>query len=483
MSADNGIGLVNYQTTTNEYVESDVLNPVVFSSDNLFCRFELEPKGFLSPDTTISIGVKANAGVGRAVFPKGVGVYSLIQRAVLKTSSGRVINDTDEVGKQMSLWSMFHNAEGNKDREQYTTGRGLSYGLTYGSNGQTASSYGLDNGKEYNDATGLSANNFEVVASSRTGLSPTFQIHLHELFPFLKAGQRIPLYMLGGGDRIQIELHFSPLAGSRMVLSNADAGATGTEFSIDQNAVQMISDHIFIPGGMEKWADAHQTIKYGFTEWLVSRHTLTTDTATNNKRNVGGAGRIALRCFTGVTCDIKDTTDADTTIATKVKGDLLLLNKYNALTNTRAEDVHPVTTTNLFYNERYLYPQNVVNNARHFHNLKDSSQKIPFTTRAIYSDEGGISHLAGEGVVCPDATANLQYEGMGQSSNLCGRQFWLGFRLNRAERVGTKGVEVQVDYADLRATEDKVGQYTQHSILEVTKKAVLNKGQLEVMYA
>tara|TARA_R110002126_G_scaffold116662_5_gene256165 strand:- start:5018 stop:6463 length:1446 start_codon:yes stop_codon:yes gene_type:complete len=472
------VSLVNYDTTTNEYVESDVLNPVVFSSDNKFCRFELEPKGFLSPDSTISIGVKPNSAVSRAVFPKGIGVYSLIQRAVLKTSSGRVINDTDQVGKQMSLWSMFHNAEGNKDREQFTTGRGLSYGLNYGTNGQSATSYGLANGKEYNDVSGLTANNFEVISKDRTALSPTFQIHLHEIFPFLKAGQRIPLYMLGGGDRIQIELHFSAVKDARVVLSDDDKAQTGADFLIDQNSVQMISDHIFIPGGMDKWADDHPVIQYGFTEWLMSRHTITTTTATNNLRNVGGAGRLALRVFTGATCDIPDTTDT----TTRVAGDLTILNKYNALTCLRDEDKHPAITTNLFYNERYLYPQNVDNNARHFHNLKDGASKIPYTTRAIYSDEGGISQAVGEGVVNPDATAGLHYEGMGQAGNLCGHQFWLGFRLNRGERVGTKGIEIQVNYADLRDEAGKVAQYTQDTIVEVVKQAVLNKGQLDVMY-
>ena len=66
MSSNNdpeSVQLVNFKTTTNEYVESDVLNPVVFSSDNLFCRFELEPKGFLSPDSAISIGLTPNVGV------------------------------------------------------------------------------------------------------------------------------------------------------------------------------------------------------------------------------------------------------------------------------------------------------------------------------------------------------------------------------------------------------------------------------------
>ena len=130
-----------------------------------------------------------------------------------------------------------------------------------------------------------------------------------------------------------------------------------------------------------------------------------------------------------------------------------------------------------------LFPQDVTNSARQFHNLKDAARKIPYTTRAIYGDEGGISQASGEGVVNPDATASLHYEGMGQASNLCGQQFWQGFRLNTGERVGTKGIDVMVNYADLRVTATKPAQYTQHSIVEVTKRATLIGGQLEVSYA
>ena len=82
------INLKAIPTSTAQEVETDVLRPVVFSSDNNFCRFELEPKGFLSPTSSISIGVKPNSDVKKATFPINIGVHSLVSRAVLKTSSG-----------------------------------------------------------------------------------------------------------------------------------------------------------------------------------------------------------------------------------------------------------------------------------------------------------------------------------------------------------------------------------------------------------
>lgn len=471
------VQLVNIATTTNEEIESDVLMPVVFSSDNLFCRFELEPKGFLSPDSSISIGVKPNSSVGRAFFPKGVGVYSLIKRAVLKTSSGRVINDTDEVAHQLALTSMYSSLQGNKDREQYSTGRGLCYELNYPDGGFTsAESYGLSNGKEYSP-TGLTCNNFEVVSKDRASLYPTFQINLHELFPFLRAGQRIPLYMLGN-DRLQIELFFNPVKDARMSVSKADeTGSSTREFLIDQNTVQMIADHIYIPGGMEDWAESHKEIQYGYTQMISSRHVIDTTSAVNNKRNVGGAGRLVTRVFTGVSCDLQKA-------GTPIVGADQLLNKYEAVGNLRNKDIHGKITTNIFMNEHKLFPQDVTNMARHYHNLRDATGRIIYTTRAVYCDEGGIStDAAGQSLLAPKGTAGLHYEGRGQSDNLAGKQNFLGFRINNGERVGTKGVELTADFENLRHTAGEVGTFTQYSMIEVVKSAVLMNGQLEVVYA
>ncbi len=471
------VQLVNIETTTNEEIESDILLPVVFSPDNLFCRFELEPKGFLSPNSSISIGVKPNSAVERAFFPKGVGVYSLIKRAVLKTSSGRVINDTDEVSHQLALTSMYSSLQGNKNREQFSTGRGLCYEMNYPNGGFTsAESYGLSNGKEYSP-TGLTCNNFEVVSKSRPDLYPTFQLNLHELFPFLRAGQRIPLYMLGN-DRLQIELFFQPLKEARMSVSKADQTSSATrEFVIDTNSVQMIADHVYIPGGMEDWAEKHKEIQYGYTQMVSSRHTLDTTSAVNNKRNVGGAGRLVRKVFTGVSCDLQKA-------GTPFIGCDALLNKYEAVGNLRDEDKHGVITSNVFINEHKLFPQDITNTARHYHNLRDASGRIIYTTRALYADEGGIStDTAQQSLLAPKADAGLHYEGRGQSDNLAGKQNFLGYRINTGERVGTKGIELTADFSNLRHLAGEVGSFTQYSMIEVIKSAVLINGQLEVVYA
>ncbi len=480
------IQLQSLATSTAQEIDSDILNPVVFSSDNLFARFELEPKGFMSPGSTISIGLKPNSGVDRAFVPLGVGVNSLISRAVLRTSSGRVINDTTDYPFICQQKSMAISSEVQKNRELYTTGRGLCYEMNYVTDSATgdlqrtsAQSYGLDNGKTYDSDAGLTSNNFSVISKDRMDLSPTYQVALHSLFPFLKAGNNLPLFMFGD-DRIQIELYFTPTIGKRVSLSYGDRATADTSaFLIDENSLQLISDHIFYPGAMDEWASKNSDLTFGYVDYQTSRHNLTTTTAKNNTRNVGGAGRLVTRVFCGAHAV------HDGTAPVKPANDLL--NEYGASANMRNhanQDQYGNNTTNLLYNERYLYPLDVKNNARHYHQLKDAEGKILYTTRCVYSNEGG-SHrdTAGSCVIAPSGLEELQFEGKGQSNNLSGKQYFMGWRLNRGERVGTKGIEIKNDYSDLRELNGEEGQYIQVSWIEVLRTARLKDGQMEVFYA
>ena len=466
------INLRSLPTSTLQEVDSDVLNPVVFSSDNKFCRFELEPKGFMSPGSAISIGVKHNASIDRAFFPLNVGVMSLIDRAVLRTSSGRVISEIDAVGNFMSLKSLFVSNDHQKNREQYTTGRIMNFNFNY-TDANKASKYGLDNGKEYNDANsittgGLWAHKYQLVSKDRATLTPTFLIYLHDLFPFLKAGNQLPLFMFGN-DRIQVELYFTdPNSKDRLVLSKAHDGDSGAKFDIDQNDVQLISDHIFYPGMMEDYAEQNKSMTFSYFDYQLSRQTIVAnsgdaalDQAQSNIRQLGGAGRLVTRAFAAL--------QSSNTLGSISNDDRALLNKYNAFCPSRTTDVNGVLTTNLFYNERFLFPQNVTNSARQFHNLQDAEQKIPYTTREIYSNEGRALI----------ASANtVHFEGRGQDDNLEGHLFWQGYRLNRGERVGSKGIELTMNNETLAN-----GIYTQVAFIEVLRYATLNDGHLEVAFA
>ncbi len=469
-------------------IESDVLRPVVFSSDNRFCRFELEPKGHLSSSSSISFAIKPNVGVSRVYVPPNIGIHSLIERAVLRTSSGRVICDIEEFGHFSSLKSMMKDNDTQTQREQYLSGRDMDYELYYTSGENTeADLYGLSNGREYMDAgvlesaadsqgkasvAGLGHHNFQYITTQngRTDLTPSFSIVLHDLFPFLKSSQnRLPLFMFEN-DRVQIELYFTPTIRDRVSLVKKDDGDNDNEFLIDQNSVELISDHIFYPQmSMQQMKDA-EPAQMGYFDYTLSRQTitankadLTKDTAQTNTRNIGGASRIVTKCFA---C-----------YAPTGNKEQAILNKYQALAMTPTAKQSGVLESNLFFNERFLYPLNVKNNARHFFNLYDADKRHYHTPREVYSASGEA--------LLKGTSEGQNYEGRNQDG-LRGSQFWQGFRLNRGERIGTKGIDIHMNARGVNGSGEGLadGTYTQLVYLEVLRTLTMDKttGQIEVLF-
>jgi hypothetical protein len=327
-------------------------------------------------------------------------------------------------------------------------------------------SYGIDNGLEYEDGVGFKTRNFAVVSKDRANLSPTFSISLRDIFPFMKAGNQLPLFMFGN-DRIQLELYFKPASElERLSVKGDNSG----EFNINRNSVMFISDHIFYPTLMDNYAQQNKELTFSFFDYQLSTRSLVAkreadgtahadQNITQNTRNIGGAGRLATRVFSAVSEDL-------------VEPHKTLLNGYSATAPLRVGDFNDTLSTQIFYNERFLYPLRVSNMARHYHNLKDAQQKLPYATRDTYGNEGNaLNNVAGYG-----------FEGRLQSDNLAGQQLWTGFRLNRGERVGSKGVELTMDISNL-VIADGDKKYTQYSYLEVLKYATLKDGQIEVFFA
>lgn len=488
---------------TSQVIESEVLRPVVFSSDNTFARFELEPKGYLSPSSSISFTVSPNANVKRAFFPVGIGVHSLISRAVLRTSSGRVLSDIEEFGHLKSLTSMYVANDAQAQREQYLNGRCVDFQFNYDGAGAdsvgtySANSYGLANGREYvqknilnkeDDATtkssaqqsGLNHHNFQVISNdaNRLTLSPSYSITLHDLFPFLKsrsAEDQLPLFMFES-DRVQIELYFTDPKNERVSVGGVVAlNPLDNSFLIDQNSVELISDHIFYPTQTLEQQKAQASKEpFRYFDYILSRQTLKAssansfkdDNTTNNIRNVGGAGRVVTRVFTGI---VPQTSQEATP-----------LNSYVSEAPVKQGDFVGRLESNIFYNERYLFPQTLSNGARQFHNLSDSTSRHIYTTREMYSNGGNL--IAGN-------DSDLFYEGVRQDTSLAGKSFWQGFRLNRGERVGSKGIDLNISLT--KTADGKTftqgglvdGTYIQYSFLEVQRFAEMKGGQIDVFFA
>ena len=432
-------------------VDTDTLEPVV--SSNSFCRFTLLNKGFMNSFSKIVLGLDAVSGSN--TYPLNVGISALIQRAVLKVGA-KTISETEDFGQFMAYKSLFIDPSINKEREQVISARGNALELRYqNASGNfsefNASSYGIDNGLCY-IASGRTT-------SGREGLlpqywqelrqAPEFQVSLADLFPFLRFNS-LPLYMFD--EQISIELFFNTTDGTRMVGPTAS-----TSTSINTAGLKLIADYIYYDGEtMEQFANANRDMNFQYVDYQLNKRTLNkTQAETKQILNVGGAGRLVSKLFCGM---YNDTTDTDS-----------IINVYNAegplITVQNGARQMGILTSNIRYNDKYLYPLDRKSNAIHFHDITSAESMVPHISRDMYS--GG-----GEGL-----TAET-YNGQRQDVNLKAQFYFQAHRLNRNERINSRGIEYEQKYS---AIADQT--FTQRTWIEVIKQAQLKNGILDINFA
>ena len=457
-------------------VESDVLAPLTFSQSEAV--WELQPKGFLHPNSALEIGFDVNGTLTRAFPFIGVGIHSIVRRAVLRTTAGRVINDTDDWNKLQAVNSMFLNNSSNKNREQYTSGRQLDFEVTYAEGSDTNTTprgvagnvvagtggYGLSNNYEYCEIAPAQLDDGEIGSNVQNHLlnsaESTFQIKLHELFPYFKAGNQMPLFLLPN-EKIQVVLYWADTAGTnRLAISSADedAGRTDEAITLARSKCKFIADYTFYEGKiMEKFRDDYKDgMEFAYNDTRLSKQTLTAANALSNVRNLGGNGMVVDNVVWNYNVD----TGGETSLLGSYVGD--------APTVTAAVPSRNLLTSNVFINSEFLFPQSVSNPARHFHNLKEATGRIPFVSRQCYSGQGIEGSVSG--------VLDRAFEGRDQVDNLSSKFFHQGFRLEGlSTRINNSGIQLHSD-AITGAT------VTQRAWLDIKRRVVISDGHLECYF-
>lgn len=436
-------------------VDTDTLEPVVKS--NSFCRFTLMNKGFMNSFSKIILGMNAlDTNGSRNTYPLNVGISSLIQRAVLKVGA-KTISETEDFGHFMAYKSLFIDPSINKEREQVLTGRGIALELRYqNASGNfsdfNASSYGLDNGNSYVAVPSALGARVGLLPYEWQELSkaPEFQISLADLFPFLRFNS-LPLYMFD--EQISVELFFNTTDATRMV------GPSGVPVSaINETGLKLIADYIYYDGEtMEQFANANRDMNFQYVDYQLNKRSITKAQAeTKQILNVGGAGRLVSKSFSSMSLDDPDENESICNIYTSEAPTITVVSGARQM---------GILTSNLRYNDKYLYPLDRSSNAIHFHDITSAEAMVPHVSRDMYS--GG-----GEGL-----TSEV-FNGQVQSTNLKGAFFWQAHRLNRNERINSRGIEYEQKFSSIG-----VGTYTQRTWIEVIKQAQLKNGVLDINFA
>ena len=434
-------------TNTQMSVDTDINEPVVKSQS--FCRFVLENKGLLHSNSKIVFNM-AQTDID-TFMPMGISAASVIQRAVLRVGT-KTINSTEDFAHYEAYRSTFISGENALEREMITTGKSINFGFEYDKESDTeAESIRLDVGREIDrvNSDDTTFPDYQLLKNQRE-----FQINLSSLFSFLKMNQ-LPLYLMR--EQVSIELHFTPLAStlasSERVSVRGGATDTGADIDIDLDSIKLISDHIFYPTEiMDAFARQNTNMTMSYMDYKLSKQTLTSTASAsqiNNIRNIGGAGKIVTKLIVSLSNASKSTN---------------LLNEYNSRAGYSNaglgnDSFSASLVSNVKYNGQFLYPIDVNNYARHFHNVQQAEGTQPFVPKACYSLE-------------MDNLSTNEFEGR-DVNHLAGRFFRQAYRMNKGERVNARGIELYHNYTKMH-----IHTYTQRVYLETAKFANLSNGVL-----
>ena len=453
--------------------DTTVLDPVVNNQN--FCRFVLDNRGFLNSFSRIQLAMTTNASdtiSKSSSFPAGIGVYSLIDRVSLRIGTETVSEITD-FQHWMSYKSMFIDNDINLERETYLTSRIMAHQLVYkgvddgNQSNINASGYALGTKNEYQLEANGDKGELSIQEELQNKNSSEFSVSMADLVPWLRFNQ-LPLYMFGS-TQISLEIHFTPQAvptkpGGRQITAVAGANAS---FLIDTSKTQFIADYIFYDNDlMARFASENADMNWTYTDYrLAKRSFLHTTLATPQIVPIGGAGRLVNKVIGGLEFEF-------------ASSDQSILSTYQAACPGVVGVNNQVFTTNLVYNNNRLYPVDRTSPSVHFHDLVQTEQNVPQVTRQEYDRGGTQFAFAGAAGIVNGFDYNGHTQAAISGAGLVGSMFWQGYRLNRNERVDSKGIEVQIQYGSLQA-----GSYISRHYLELVRTARLTNGQFSTSLA
>ena len=471
-------------------VETDILEPVVFSET--FARFRLSNKGILHSNSklTFSVDGTVDGDNGNSFFPLNIGVHSLIERCVLKAGT-KTICETSDFASFMAFRSTFINPQHNKERELFTTARAMCRKWEYldnsgadrqapvgDSSSQSAEKYTLDTGVELLDneqligerSTNLPEQTLmdSFASASGTKTSPVYQVAINDLFPFLQMNQ-LPLYMIN--DELDIELHFAKENRRCCVEVDAAGGDPGAfSFKLNRDDCKMIADYIYYPQEMmEAYQNANSNMNFTYVDYRLVKRTVEAPVGDGVPGplilNCGGAGRIVNKLFFGL--------EPPPAPDNKLTGPQVSLFNSHTAQGIEPTDVavdSGIVSHNIRYNDAFLYPIDIKNQARLFTNIQQAEGSVPFISKPEYSGEQDLISVS-------------KVKGQVLKGALERKQFWTEDRLNRNERINSRGLELYQTWGKLPLVSALATPYTLRCWLEIVRMASLVDGVLTPTFA
>ncbi len=465
-------------TSYGQTLTTDVIDPVTFSQKRV--RFTLQRvAGFLHSNSKITLAITPVTNT-RAFYPLNIGVSSLIKSAQLLVGNKQICA-IEDYADYHAYQSLFISNENNREREQFLSQRCINHAPVYedldlGADADdtpnSASEYGLSLGKTPT-VSGAGAHPmqllpFQIHDASDAGTiadAPVYSVYLSDLFPFLKTNQ-LPAFMID--EEIHIDITFqdtlSSLSGAsnsiRMCCANGQTSAV--EYNITEDQVKLVYDSISYDGNiMAAYAAQNPKLVFQYEDYRLAKRTGNQAAFSDLTFSCGGNGRLVSKVFFGLQPNANLISQS-------------MLNGYVAACPTTNNSK---LTTNLLYNDRYLFSVDRSNDATLFQTTASAEGGIPMISRDEYYNPGTAVPEAANG---RSGLTTATFEGHDQqlvSTGLGGRFRWTAFRLNRGERINNKGIDL------VYKNTVPAGTYTLRVWLELLKVATIENGQMSCYFA
>ena len=159
----------------------------------------------------------------------------------------------------------------------------------------------------------------------------------------------------------------------------------------------MIADHIYYPQEMmESFANANRNMSFQYVDYRLSKFSLPTVTATipaaaainaQNGRPHKSVISVERVVLSPRSSGVSRIPPRKITLLRRVSIVRLVLPETYSNPILAANSTGRLTS-NIKYNEQFLFPIDVTNSARHFHNVVQAEGMTPHLAREVYSNEG-----------------------------------------------------------------------------------------------
>ena len=214
---------------------------------------------------------------------------------------------------------------------------------------------------------------------------------------------------------------------------------------------------------MEAYQNANSNMNFTYVDYRLVKRTVVSPAsgvAGPLILNCGGAGRIVNKLFFGL--------EPPPAAADQLTGPQVSLFNSHTAQGIEPTDVAAdsgIVSHNIRYNDAFLYPIDIKNQARLFTNIQQAEGSVPFISKPEYSGEQDLISVS-------------KVKGQVLKGALESKQFWTEDRLNRNERINSRGLELYQTWGKLPPN-----SYTLRCWLEIVRMASLVDGVLTPTFA